>query len=176
VPIDKAQLKIADNDDPAGDERFEARGMVTVATTIPAIDPSDRGLAFEVTDAAGVALFRQVVPGVPANDSHSPGWKRKRVTNRRWQFRDATGTLAGGISQVSVTMLGGTPANRFKFKIKGKGAFQVPVTALPLQLVVVFGGDQQLADGQCGRRAFDVDGGSKPRCAATRGGAAITCR
>lgn len=173
--IEKARLTISANLDPNGDESLSSHGLVHVTNLSPAIDPVLTGFTLAIADHDGNVIYRRSIPGGLAENSRAPGWQANS-RRTRFIFRDREGSRGAGVSKLIVSDLQSASPGRFAFKLKGRGAFQVPLESLPLQLIAVFGSDSQAASGQCGVRAFNAETGDSPRCQAMRSGSKVNCR
>jgi DNA-binding beta-propeller fold protein YncE len=172
--IDNPHLTISRNGNPIGDERLSARGRIQVTRIVPAIDPVANGFTFAVTDALGKVVFSRTVPVGLAPKTTAPGWHRNS-RNTRWTFHDPSGTLAGGITSVVVSVRPNIAPGVFSFTVKGTGAFQLLPGQVPAQLVAVFGTGPQDAAGQCGTRLFNPDTAPTPSCKLNLGGDLVSC-
>ena len=77
--------------------------------------------------------------------STAPGWHTSRLGNR-WTFTDASGTLAGGITRITLSR-GGT-GGLVRFDITGKSSdFQIKSGELPVRLLVILQPFERLDDG-----------------------------
>jgi hypothetical protein len=148
---------------------------VQLTTLLPVIDPIANGFTFAVTDAQGAVVFSRNIPAGHAPDLRTPGW-RVNSQHTRWTFRNSTGTLAGGITRVVVSDQSNVAAGRYSFALKGRGAFQVLPAQAPVQLVAIFGAEQQRAAGQCGQRLFNPDTAPQLRCKLIRDANLLSCR
>ncbi len=175
APIDKASLTISGNLDPRGDESVRAHGLVHVSNLNPAIDPILTGFTLRIADHDGNVLYQRTIPGGLAENARASGWQANSLRTR-FIFRDREGSLGGGVSQLIISDLRSAAPGRYAFKLKGRGDFQVPLEAVPLQLIAVFGSDTQAASGQCGVRTFNPDTGDSPRCQVMRRGSQVRCR
>ena len=164
--LSRPTLKVSRNRDPAGDENLSLSGQWVVTPPTPAIDPAANGLQFKVTTAEGETIFDRTVPAGSA-------WTRNAAATQ-WTFKDSGGTLAPGITKAVVT---DKSAGLFRVSVTGKRSdFQVAAGDLPVGLVVVLGGADQGAAGQCASIAFNAATGAKPRCTLSGTGNVVTCR
>lgn len=177
VTIAKPRLQVAKNLLPAGDEGMTLSGELTVASTSVPINPIAYGVRFRVNDSSGQPLLHRVVPrGAPIGPGR-PGWMVNRA-GTTWTYRDPKGTNAAGITRVVVQHR--TPATtpgRYRVSITGKGAdFRIDPSALPVQMLVVLGGLDQAAIGQCASVAFQPASAPSPSCSAVTNGAVVLCK
>lgn len=176
--VDKGAVQIRKNSVAAGQQRITLKGEFVLAQTDDPIDPIEFGFSFRVDDKDGNTVFSRVVPGGVPPERRAPGWKVNRP-GTRWTFRDRSGSLADGVTVVTVLDRGKRNPGQYAFKVTGKdGDFQVDTAALPLKLVVVLGDGYQTSVDQCAERGFNPSEGVRPRCsAAGRGGIdRIVCR
>lgn len=130
---------------------------------VPAIDPIANGFSFTVFDPSGALLFSRHIPPGAAPDSSSPGWKVNSA-HTHWVFHDSDGTVAPGIIRVTIATSPNTP-ELFKVNVVGKnGQFHMLPTQIPVQLIIVLGGDAQGIAGQCGTFAFNQAFEPPPMC------------
>jgi hypothetical protein len=174
ILIDKAKVRVARNDLPAGDEKLTLKGELVVST-VPAINPIANGFSFDIVDRdTGVVLISRVVPGGASPGSGVPGWTVNSAQTR-WTFKDSTGFFADGITKVIVKDKSNRTPGLFQVKVKGKdGAFRF--TKEKVELVFVLGGPAQAAAGQCGTRPFSVSTAPKPNCKLSSSGKSIRCK
>lgn len=100
-------------------------------------------------------------------------WTRN-AAGTQWTFKDAGGTRAAGITKAVVT---DKSAGLFRLSVSGKKSdFQIDAGQLPVALVVVLGGADQGAAGQCASIAFNATTGAKPRCTLSGNGNVVNCR
>lgn len=175
--LTKPLLKVSKNASVAGAQRLNAKGEFVLAHNDAPIDPIAYGFSFRVDDKDGNTVFaRTVPPGAPV-ERRDPGWKANRK-NTKWSFKDRDGTLAAGITRVTVQDKSNRTPGLFAFKVTGKnGDFQIDPAALPLSLVVVLGNGYQTSIDQCAAQPFDDADGVKPLCSvAGKNDDRITCR
>ena len=110
-------------------------------------------------DQTGAPIFTRFVP---------PGLARAAARRAgasaatRWKFKDLNGTLAAGITKVTVSQRG---PGQLKFKVIGRsGAFLMPPSSPSVTLLVIAGDAASAAAGQCAERVFNPDGGPAPTC------------
>ena len=157
-----ARLVISNNGDPPADEGFSLRGGWQVTTSTPAIDPGANGFSFDVLDQNGALIFARRVPGGLAPTQGATGW-RVNSRGRRWRFLDPTGSVADGITRVSISQ---PSPGQVRFAVRGRRSnFQVAASQLPVQVMVVLGEEAQAAAGQCARGVFNATGGLPPHAA-----------
>ena len=169
-------FRVSRNGNPAGDEILSFSGEWKVATQVPPIDPLTNGFSFKVLDQNGAVIFQRVIPGGAPPEPHAPGWAvMSRST--RWSFRDSTGAVADGITQVLISNLSRHMPGLFSFRVLGRKAdFQVAPGQVPVQVVAVMGSAPQAAAGQCAVRAFNPANGAAPKCALNSTGSVVSCR
>ena len=166
--VDQPLLRVSKNLSPAGDENFKLKGQWQVTTLSPAIDLVTNGFTMRVMDQSGALIFARTIPG------GAPAWT---FSGKRWKFRDDSGTLAGGIRRIVVTDQSSRLPGLFRFRVTGtNGDFQVGSGEVPVQTLVVLGGPEQAAIGQCATRAFNADGGPAPACRLSTNGNVLKCR
>ena len=162
------------NSDPAGDEGFHVSGQWQLVSLQPPVNPVTDGVSFTVSDMNGTTIFSRTIPPGAAPTTRSPGW---RVLNRQgthWLFTDRSGTLAGGITQVTIMRSAST--GLVSFSAGGsKANFQVKPGETPVQLLFVLGGPSQAANRLCATRAFSAPGGTAPICTMARTGTSLSC-
>jgi len=174
--IASARLVISNNGDPPADERLSLRGAWQLATLTPAIDPSADGFGFDVLDQNGAVIFSRRVPAGLAPNQGAAGW-RVSGRGRRWRFSDRTGSVAGGITRVSISQPSADVPGEVRFSVRGRGSnFHVAASQVPVQAVIVLGGATQAAVGQCATAAFNATGGPRPACQLSPAGDALKCR
>lgn len=172
--IDNASLRVSKNLNPAGDETLRLKGEWQLASLAPLIDPVANGFAFSIEDQNGVAIFSRLVPGGTPTFLGAPGWTVNR-TATKWTFTDHDGTLAGGITKVTIWDKSNNAPGLFRFKVTGKeNDFQVRVDRLPVHEVVVLGGSAQVCAGQCATLGFNAASGPPPNCRSS-GGSTVKC-
>lgn len=171
-----ARVVIGNNLTPSGDETLRVQGEWTLEITSPGIDPVAYGVRVRVDDALGQPLFNRVIGrGEPIGRGY-PGWRVNRA-GTRWTYRDRRGEGSMGVTSVTIEDRSKTSPGLVRFKMRAKRSdFQVPEAALPLRVMVVLGGPEQGALGQCATRAFAPEGGIPPTCRSTSGGRSIVCR
>jgi hypothetical protein len=141
----KARLTITRNDDPRGDERLHLRGVLTLPGA--EIDPRAHGIGLTITDAAGALVLARIVPAGAAPSKRAAGWTTDR-RGRTWTFRDPEGTVAGGVTQVTVRR---AAKGRWKLAVKAAGTLRVPPARLPVHLAVALAAAPVDATGRCAR-------------------------
>jgi hypothetical protein len=159
--IGDGSIKVSRNPLPSGDEKLTVKGEMTILNLTPPIDLAANGFRLTVRDLNGNAIFtRDVPPGIG-----SPGWIS---TSSGFRFKDNSGSLAGGITKVTLVDRSG----RFKFKIRGRDSdFRIQPGLEPVRLEVVLGGDAQRTAGQCAAVAFQ-----STRCSFSASGNTFRCR
>lgn len=172
VPILGGRLDVTHNLDPAGDERFKARGEATLTQTSPVIDLALHGFTITVLDAAtGTTLFTRYVPPGLTPGGAAAGW---RLGGSGWKYTDTGGAAAGGITTVLVKQ---RAPGQLKFKVLGRGgSFQIPPTSPSVALLIVAGGPGEAANGQCATGVFNAAGGPAPACAFRAGNDRVQCK
>jgi 6-phosphogluconolactonase (cycloisomerase 2 family) len=177
ITIAKPRLRITKNLLPAGDEAITLSGEFTVASTAAPINPIAYGIRFRVNDSSGQPLFNRVVPRGAPIGAGRPGWTVNRA-GTTWTYRDAKGSNAAGITRVVVQHR--TPATtpgRYSVSITGKGSnFRVDPGSLPLQMLVILGGADQAALGQCASLSFQPAPAPSPSCSVASSGATVLCK
>ncbi len=159
--MQRAVLKVRRDRDPAGDERLVLQGEATFSTPL---DPHADGLSFAVAGASGDLLYSRTVPA---------GFWSVNGRGTRWQYREQTGTLAGGIVKVIVIDKSNRAPGLYKFKIVGRDSdFQIDPGQLPVHFEVRLGA----AASQCAAQAFNPDGAARPACRISRNLNTVTCR
>jgi YVTN family beta-propeller protein len=162
ISIDRTLLKVAKNDNPAGDEKLTAKGEFVVSNLTPAIDPLANGFTIHILDASNNTLVTRFVPPGASPGGGVPGWKANKA-GTRWTFKDRDDALGLGISKVVVKDLSKRTPGLFKVVVKGKNAnFQVMQE--DLELVLTLGGAAQQAANQCATRDFNPSSGPDPSC------------
>ena len=131
---------------PAGDDRLNFRGQMTVPTT-PTIDPLTKGVRIVVTNAGG---------GTPPVDVTIPGGAAWTGGAARavWIYRDKLGS-AGGVTRVVIKGKPGT--GDLRFSVRGRlGSYAMPTGPNLTATLVV--DSPVAATGQCGEIAYGADG------------------
>ncbi|MDX2170604.1 MAG: metallophosphoesterase, partial [Deltaproteobacteria bacterium] len=159
VLIEEARLDVAHNLDPAGDETIKLSGWMQLSQLAPAVDPAAHGFTLTVYAANGTTLFSRYVPAGLSPSPSAAGWKAR---TGKWKFKDKSGSLAGGITNVDVKQ---RAPGLFTFKVLGKaGAFQVPQVNSYVSMVIVPGDAATAAAGQCASRTFGSLIDPPPHC------------
>lgn len=167
--INEAQLKIAKNQAPAGDERLKIKGEWVLPEGAGAIDPITDGINVLLRQSDGTMVWhRRLLPGAP-NLAGDPGWQ-VAGSLQKWTYRAMPGVIGGGIVKVSVTMNDG----RIKMVATGKGS-DFRTTVADLTLEVVLGTGAEAANGLCATRTFAVSPGSAPFCSFGPGMKTLKC-
>jgi DNA-binding beta-propeller fold protein YncE len=171
--ITGARLLVSNNSDPAGDEKLTASGQVQVMSLAPPINPPANGFTFYVRDLQGAVLLTRTIPAGPIVQT-GIGWRRN-ASGSKWTYKDANGTQADGVTQLTITRSSTVPGG-FRFRIKGKNnLFQVDPGAVPVQLQVILSGTRTDTNLQCGTLSFQPEGGVRPRCRLLRGNDLLNC-
>jgi hypothetical protein len=171
ITIERAMLSIRRNLDPTGDEKLRWRGRLQLAA--PDLDPPANGVSFAVFAQDGALLFSRTVPPGAATSPRGSGWHTNR-TATRWTFTDPLRVLAGGITRVIVRRFPSTGV----ISVRAQGSvsnYQIPASALPVQVQVVLGQGAQLTAGECAVSAFGPSGAAAPRCRLLRAGDTLIC-
>jgi DNA-binding beta-propeller fold protein YncE len=175
VILRDASLRVRSNRMPAGDERLTLTADWVVVPQTPAVDPMANGLSFKVSDKDGNAIFHRVVPRGAAPTSRSRGWRVNR-SRTRWTFHDSSGGTAAGITSVTVRDRSSAHPGQFTVSVTGRMSdFRIDPTLLPAQLLVVMGGTQQSALGQCATLPFNPASGARLKCSAGTTGDSVRC-
>ncbi|MBI3784902.1 MAG: hypothetical protein HY270_16035 [Deltaproteobacteria bacterium] len=175
VVLRGASIRINSNQLPAGDERLTLKAEWVVVPQSPAVDPMANGLSFKVSDKNGNPIFHRVVPRGAAASLRSPGWRVNR-NRTRWSFHDGQGAAASGVTNVVVRDRSSKNPGQFTVNVTGRlSDFRIDPALLPAQLLVVMGGTNQSALGQCASLPFNPAGGSSPKCTATTPGNTVRC-
>ncbi|HVM97748.1 MAG TPA: hypothetical protein VMT89_15240, partial [Candidatus Acidoferrales bacterium] len=83
---------------------------------------------------------------------------------------------AHGITNVVVRDRSATHPGQFTVSISGRMSdFHIDPSVLPAQLLVVMGGTQQSALGQCATLPFNAADGSRPKCSPGTSGDTVRC-
>jgi hypothetical protein len=162
---------------PPGEQQITVSGeWVLPLPVAPALDPVVYGFNFRIVGADGsTLLMRSVPPGLRTHNAQ-PGWK-VNAKGDRWDFKDTHGLLAGGVTSVKIIDKSKTFPGLVKVRAKGKLlTLQAAESQVPVALVLVPGGGQQSASGQCATRTFAPPTGVAPRCQLKANGNTLSCR
>jgi hypothetical protein len=172
--IAAAKLKVTKNLDPSGDEGLTLSGEWVVEPLSPAPDPRANGMRFRINDRFGQPLYNRVLPRAAPIANGAPGWTVNKA-GTKWTYRDRRGAVAGGV--VRATIQQKSQPGVYGFSVGGKAAnFQIDPAALPLELIVVLGGLDEAAAGQCASIAFNDATGPSPACTLSSSGTTIRCK
>jgi hypothetical protein len=175
VAVDKPVLKVAKNGNPAGDENLTLNGQLQLGSPTPSIDPVSNGFRLRVDDTNGNPVFWRVLPSGAPPPTGGVGWTVNK-TGTAWTYKDASGTVAGGITKVVIKQSSTTPG-LFTFQVTGKkNNFQVTAAQIPVHVLVILGGADQGTAGQCGTRAFNASAGVTPKCKLSANGNSLSCK
>jgi hypothetical protein len=173
VEIVNPLIRITNNLDPVGDERIKITGFLRIPEANPIVDPLGNGFAFALVDPETLApIFTRAVPGGTGSRT-VPGWQ-VNLGRTRWVYTDLSASAAPGVKRIVVARRG---TDGYRFSVFGRDAdFQIKPGRPPIRLLVVLGGSDQTALGQCGGATFHPETGPRPRCKFTRNAAVLTCR
>jgi hypothetical protein len=155
---------------PPGDDRLAISGEAIVPT-LPAIDPAARGVRVLLNAAGGGTLLDTTIPSGAYDSATGAGWKTTGG-GRSWSYR-GSGMATAGIQRVTIKTR--NVAGMLRFKVKGKGAYAVVQTDLPVTATIVI--DVPAAQrGQCAVAAFPLAPPARPSCVLTAQGATLRCK
>ncbi len=143
----------------ANGDRLLLRGSFGIDDTSP-VSADTTGIRLLLQNAAGQLRLDATLPG-------GGGWS-ERGTKMRYR---ASGSVAGGIRNVSLRQHPGGGINEIDVKITGKGTYDIGAGDLPVVVTLLLGDAAAGDAGACGRYDFAVG-----RCQASRSGRKITCR
>jgi hypothetical protein len=170
--IERASLRVTRNTLEAGDEGITLRGEILLPTPTT-VDPRATGFRFKVLDKDDLPLFYGAIGRGDPLVRDAPGWTVNRARTR-WVYRDRLQRASRVIRAVVARKPG--PESRYRFRAVGRdGDFTVPLSRLPLSLVVVLGGPEEGETGLCGAADFNPSGGPRPSCRASASGATVAC-
>ncbi len=171
--IVRPRLRITRNQDPAGDENLVVSGEWSGSPSDPPVDLLADGFRFKVDAPGGSNAFYRVVRRGAPPARGAAGWKVNR-RKTRWTYRDRSGTAADGVRRVLVSA---PSPGVLRFRVRARAAdFQVRPSELPVQVLVVLGGPDQSAAGQCAVASFGLPGGGGPSCEFSATGKTLRCR
>jgi len=162
--ISGLRLKVANNQDPAGDEKLSLSGQLVISPLEPAIDPLLNGFSFTLFDANGDEVYSRVIPGGAPAMRGAAGWKANSK-GTKWLYKDRSGSV-GGITKILIANKSSAIGSfgLFSFKISGsKANFQLTPAVMPPRLLATLGGEDQYNEARCGVVRMYTNG-FEPNC------------
>ena len=158
----------------AADDRLSLRGEWVRAAGGDTPDPVTNGFRFGLVDNQSVGVLARTIPAGASVDG-GPGWKVNSA-GTKWTFRDRDGTLAGGVTKVTITDKSSRTPGLLQITISGRGDFALDPAGAPFRLAMVIGGGAQAAEGLCAERTLEAAGGAEPACTTSSDGNRLSCR
>ena len=165
-------VKINTNATP-GDDGLALPGdfLLPAGSSFSGLDPIGNGARLVLRGAGATIRVDQALPGGAYEGGGSRGWKINRP-GTVWTYQDTTGTPLDGITRMTIADRSKKATGQVKVTVKGvKGTYPVLAADVPVEAIVVLGGQAASVAGECGESAFAPED-----CKLSKQGDALACK